>query len=72
MHRYGDPRASVHIASTTGLPSPDGDIPSSETYGALARTLGVALGIPASALDPDFNSNAGGKVVSTALNGVSG
>jgi hypothetical protein len=64
--------AAAHIDSTTGLPSPDGDIPSSETYGALARTLGVALGIPASALDPDFNSNAGGKVVSTALNGVSG
>jgi hypothetical protein len=64
--------AAAHIDSTTGLPAPDGDVPSSETYGALARTLGVALGIPSSALAPDFNANAGGKVINSALNGVSG
>jgi len=64
--------AAAHIDSSTGLPSPDGDIPSSQTYGALARTLGVALGIPAPLLEPDFNANAGGKVVNAALEGVSG
>jgi hypothetical protein len=38
---------------------------------AMARTLGVALGIPASVLNADFTASAGGKVVPAALNGVS-
>jgi hypothetical protein len=33
----------------------------------MARTLGVALGIPAAALDDDFIAGAGGKVVGSAL-----
>jgi len=36
---------------------------------AMARTLGVALGIPESALAADFTSSAGGKVVKAALAG---
>jgi hypothetical protein len=64
--------AAAHIDSATGLPSPDGDVPSSETYGALAKTLGVALGIPGGALEPDFNATAGGKVINSTLNGVTG
>ena len=64
--------AAAHIDSNTGRPASDGDIPSSETYGALARTLGVALGIPSTALEADFNASAGGKVVSPTLNGVTG
>lgn len=62
--------AAAHIDSSTGLPSPNGDVPSSETYGALARTLGVALGIPAASLEPDFTAK--GKVINSALRDVSG
>lgn len=60
------------IDSATGEAHTGGDIPSAETYGALARTLGVALGISADSIAADLNANAGGKVVNTALNGVSG
>jgi hypothetical protein len=37
----------------------------------MACTLGVGLGIPASALGSGFIASAGGKVVNAALNGVS-
>jgi hypothetical protein len=33
----------------------------------MARTLGVALGIPEAALEDDFIAGAGGKVVGSAL-----
>jgi hypothetical protein len=60
------------IDSATGSPMAGGDIPVAQSNVALARTLGVALGIPKPLLDPDFSASAGGKVVNTALSGVSG
>jgi len=59
------------IKSADGTAASGGDIPASQTMVSMARTLGVALGIPSSALDADFTSSAGGKVVPAALNGVS-
>jgi hypothetical protein len=38
----------------------------------MARTLGVALGIPEAQLDSSFVSSAGGRVVTAALSGISG
>lgn len=67
-----DALAASDIDSATGTGVVGGDVPSSETYGALARTLGVALGIPSSLIDTDLNANAGGKVINTTLNGVTG
>jgi hypothetical protein len=64
--------AASDIASATGLPAAGGDIPASQTHVSMARTLGVALGLPATAMDADFQANAGGKVVPAALNGVTG
>jgi hypothetical protein len=55
------------IDSATGAAAPGGDVPWKETNVAMARTLGVALGIPAAALDDDFIAGAGGKVVGSAL-----
>jgi hypothetical protein len=63
---------AADIDSATGKAQAGGDIPSTQTYGALARTLGTALGIPAASIATDLNANAGGKVINTALNGVSG
>jgi Protein of unknown function (DUF1501) len=60
------------IDSATGAPVAGGDIPVAKTNVALARTLGVALGIPSALLEPDFSTTAGGKVVNSALSGVSG
>jgi hypothetical protein len=60
------------IDSATGAAVAGGDIPVAKTNVSLARTLGVALGIPASVLDADLAPTAGGKVVNTALSGVSG
>ena len=61
------------IDSKTGLASSSGDIPNSMTHVAAARTLGVALGIPAATLDSAFISSAStGKCVNAALSGVSG
>ena len=62
--------AASPIDSTTGLPSASGDIAAAKTHVSAAKTLGVALGIPAGQLDADFINNAGGKVVSTAVTGV--
>ena len=62
--------AAAPIDSTSGLPVADGDVPSNQTYGALAKTLGAALGIPSAALEPDFNAAAGGKIITATLNGV--
>ena len=61
---------AADIDSASGTAVAGGDIPRTETHVALARTLGAALGIPAAALDPDFVSDAGGKVVPAALTGV--
>ena len=63
---------AADIESATGLGKQGGDIPSASTYGALGRTLGVALGIPSEVMARDFNASAGGKVVNTTLNGVTG
>jgi hypothetical protein len=60
------------IDSASGRPVTGGDIPVAQSNVALARTLGVALGIPPAALNGDFSASAGGKVVNTALSGVSG
>ena len=59
------------INSADGSAASGGDIPASQSMVAMARTLGVALGIPSSMLDADFTASAGGKVVPGALNGVS-
>jgi hypothetical protein len=64
--------AASDIDSATGKPVTGGDIPVAKTNVALARTLGVAIGIPGSMLDTDLASGAGGKVVNTALAGVTG
>jgi hypothetical protein len=72
---FGSPSTALGAAdidSSTGAAQPGGDVPSAQTYGALARTLGAALGIPASAIATDLTSAAGGKVIPSALNGVSG
>jgi hypothetical protein len=58
------------IDSVSGTVSASGDIPAAKTHVAAARTLGVALGIPAAQLDADFITGAGGAVVATALSGV--
>jgi hypothetical protein len=63
---------AADIDSATGAGQAGGDVPSAQTYGSLARTLGVALGIPAASIAADLNANAGGKVINTALSGVSG
>lgn len=60
---------AIDIDSASGAGIAGGDIPRAETHVAVARTLGVALGIPAEALDPDFVAGSGGKVVPTALAG---
>jgi len=57
------------IDSATGtVVASGGDIPRLESHIAMARTLGVALGIPEQVLVEDFVSDAGGKVVTAALN----
>ena len=64
--------AASDIDSASGMPVTGGDIPVAQSNVALARTLGVALGIPSSLLDGDLAANAGGKIVNPALTGVSG
>lgn len=63
---------AADIDSATGAAVPSGDIPRTETHVAMARTLGVGLGISSDALANDFVAGSGGKVVNAALNGVSG
>jgi hypothetical protein len=60
------------IDSASGNAATGGDIPAAQSMVAMARTLGVALGIPTSVLNADFTSSAGGKCVNAALNGVTG
>ncbi len=55
------------IDSATGAADPAGDITADDTHAALARTLGAALGIPASVMNADFVSTAGGAVVPAAV-----
>ena len=62
---------ATDIDSATGASAPGGDIPRLQSNVAMARTLGVALGIPASDLDADFNADAGGKVVAAAVKNAS-
>jgi hypothetical protein len=64
--------AASDIDSASGMPVTGGDIPVAQSNVALARTLGVALGIPTAVLNGDLATAAGGKVVNTALSGVSG
>jgi hypothetical protein len=64
--------AATDIDSATGAGMPGGDVPVAQSHVAMARTLGVALGIPAADLNPDFSVSAGGKVIASALNGVTG
>jgi hypothetical protein len=58
---------AADIDSATGAGKPGGDVPRTETHVAMARTLGGALGIPASALDADFVQGSGGKLIPSAL-----
>lgn len=72
---FGSPSTALGAAdidSATGAGQSGGDVPSNQTYGALARTLGTALGIPSSAIASDLTASAGGKVINAALNGVTG
>jgi Protein of unknown function (DUF1501) len=62
--------AAADIDSTTGSATAGADIPAADTQVAYARTLGVALGLPADLVAGDLVSSAGGKVVKAALNGV--
>jgi len=62
--------AASDIDSTTGAATAGADIPAADTHIAYARTLGVALGIPADVVNTDLNTSAGGKMVKSALNGV--
>ncbi|HET6333122.1 MAG TPA: DUF1501 domain-containing protein [Polyangiales bacterium] len=55
------------IDSASGTAVMGGDIPAAQTHVAAARTLGAALGVPEEMLAADFTSDAGGKVVRTAL-----
>jgi hypothetical protein len=55
------------IDSATGAQVTGGDIPATQSHVSAARTLGAALGIPASVTASDYISNAGGKVVTGAL-----
>jgi uncharacterized protein DUF1501 len=64
--------SAADIDSATGAPVAGGDIPVAKTNVSLARTLGAALGIPSALLEPDFSTTAGGKVVNSALLGVTG
>jgi hypothetical protein len=58
------------IDSVSGAAVTGGDIPAAETHVAAARTLGVALGIPADQLAGDFVASAGGKIVKAGVVGV--
>ena len=58
------------IDSATGMPVVGGDVPSSQTHLAFGRTLAAALGIPSSLVSGDFSASAGGKVVPSALSGI--
>jgi len=58
------------IVSSTGASvasDADGDIPRLETHVAMARTCGLALGIPAANVDNLFNVGAGGVAITAAL-----
>lgn len=55
------------IDSATGAPSASGDVGREQTHVAMAKTLGVALGIPSAALDSAFVASANSKVIPAAL-----
>ncbi len=52
------------IDSSTGRASASGDIPHEETFQSMAKTLGVALGVPRTRLD---DAIVGGRVIENAL-----
>ncbi|HEY2733576.1 MAG TPA: DUF1501 domain-containing protein, partial [Polyangiales bacterium] len=62
--------AASDIDSASGTAATGGDIPVAESHVSAARTLGAALGIPATVIADDFNADAGGKIVPSALVGV--
>ena len=55
------------IDSASGTPVSGGDIPVAASLVSVAKTLGAALGIPATASASDFVAGAGGKVVQAAV-----
>ncbi len=55
------------IDSASGAADTAGDISADDSHAALGRTLGAALGIPASIMNEDFVASAGGAVVPSAL-----
>jgi len=54
------------IDSASGQASPSGDVPHEETFQSMAKTLGVALGVPRIRLDEAIS---GGRVIESALSG---
>jgi hypothetical protein len=55
------------IDSATGAQTTGGDVPAVQSQASAVRTLGAALGIPASVAAADYTAGAGGKVVTAAL-----
>jgi hypothetical protein len=55
------------IDSATGAQVTGGDIPATKSHAAAVRTLGAALGIPATVSAADYTADAGGKVITAAL-----
>ena len=60
----GNDFTALAIDSRTGQGLAAADIPFEETLGAVGKTLGTALGVPAETLDANI---AGGKVVASAI-----
>ena len=55
------------IDSATGAQSTGGDIPAAKSHASAVRTLGAALGIPASVTNSDYVASAGGKIITGAV-----
>lgn len=67
----GDVYGASDIDSETGRSlASGGDVPRADTHIAAAKTLGVALGIDAAALQADFTDNGSVKHVRSAVTGV--
>lgn len=62
--------ASDIDSTSGGSLAEGGDIARADTHVAAAKTLGVALGIDAAALDPDFTDNGSVPYVKSAVSGV--
>ncbi|MET0410052.1 MAG: hypothetical protein ABW217_02090, partial [Polyangiaceae bacterium] len=61
--------ASDIDSTSGGSLAEGGDIARADTHVAAAKTLGIALGIDAAALDPDFTDNGSVPYVKSAVAG---